>query len=296
MVKNIQQYEWRVPYDSLSGFLDAVEFLPRSFGTWDKTDTGKTGEYTISDYELICILEGFSDLSKNGKIHRAQKGDLLLLEPFAVYSADCSESERFRYIYLHFDVRPYYMEQEFQALLGDEKGFIRHYDWNGKIAAMLESLVWQREVPPPGFSRMVQMALVHALIRIMQDSAKDWQATYQRLQHNTQQMDLISQAIDRVRKQISQPVRVHELAEALGASESTLNRAFNQVLGCSPGRYFMKMKVRQADEWLLTTDRTVEDIASSLGFSSLFHLSRAYKELFGVSPTQARKNRRSRMI
>ena len=56
------------------------------------------------------------------------------------------------------------------------------------------------------------------------------------------------------------------------------------------------MKVRQADEWLLTTDRTVEDIASSLGFSSLFHLSRAYKELFGVSPTQARKNRRSRMI
>ena len=76
-----------VPYDSLSGFLDAVEFLPRSFGTWDKTDTGKTGEYTISDYELICILEGFSDLSKNGKIHRAQKGDLLLLEPFAVYSA-----------------------------------------------------------------------------------------------------------------------------------------------------------------------------------------------------------------
>lgn len=296
MVKNIQQHEWRVPYDNLSAFFDAVEFFPRSFGTWHKTDTGKTGAYTISDYELICILEGFSDISKNGRVHRARKGDVLLLEPFAVYSADCSESERFQYIYLHFDVRPYYMEQEFQALLGDEKNFVRYSDPEGRISAMLMPLVWQRESPPPGFFRSLQMALVQILICAVQDSARDWQATYQRLQHNTQQMDLISLAIGQVRKQISQPVRVYELAEALGTSESTLNRAFNQVLGCSPGRYFMKMKVRQADEWLVTTDRTVEDIASSLGFSSAFHLSRAYKDLFGVSPTQARKSRHSRMI
>lgn len=296
MVKNIQQYEWRVPQDGLSAFLDAVEFSPRSFGTWEKTNTGKTGEYTISDYELICIVEGFSDISKNGEIHRASEGEILLLEPFAVYSADCSDSEKFRYIYLHFDVSPYYMEQEFQALLGDQKGFKGYQDRDGEIRSMLQYLIPYRKTTPPGFYRTVQMALIRSLIFMMQDSARDWQATYQRLQHNTQQMDLISQAIDRVRKQISQPVRVHELAEDLGASESTLNRAFNQVLGCSPGRYFMKMKVRQADEWLVTTDRTVEDIASSLGFSSSFHLSRAYKDLFGVSPTQARKSRRSRMI
>ena len=59
--------------------------FPRSFGTWEKTNTGKTGEYTISDYELICIVEGFSDISKNGEVHRASEGELLLLVALGVY-------------------------------------------------------------------------------------------------------------------------------------------------------------------------------------------------------------------
>jgi len=51
----------------------------------------------------------------------------------------------------------------------------------------------------------------------------------------------------------------------------------------------MNMKMRRVEEMVAFTDMTMEEISSGMGFSSAFHLSRAYKDTFGVSPSQFRK-------
>ena len=55
-------------------------------------------------------------------------------------------------------------------------------------------------------------------------------------------------------------------ARAVGASERTLERRVHRVLGRSPIAYVRDLRVQQAIHWLQTTDRTVDDIATAVGY------------------------------
>ncbi len=61
------------------------------------------------------------------------------------------------------------------------------------------------------------------------------------------------------------------------------NKSFNRIL--------LEVKVKKAMEYLLETDLIVECIAELTGFSSASHLSRVFKEIEGVPPTEFRKKR-----
>src|SRR5262249_26280084 len=56
-------------------------------------------------------------------------------------------------------------------------------------------------------------------------------------------------------------------ARAAGASERTLTRRTRAVLGKSPLSYVQDLRVERAVHMLQTTDASVEDIATSVGYS-----------------------------
>ncbi|MEG1862880.1 MAG: helix-turn-helix transcriptional regulator, partial [Oscillospiraceae bacterium] len=70
---------------------------------------------------------------------------------------------------------------------------------------------------------------------------------------------------------------------------SKLYKCFNEIFKVSPSRYFTQMKIRRAEQLLISTDKTIEQISEELGFSSAFHLSKSYKELLGIAPSHTRK-------
>lgn len=89
----------------------------------------------------------------------------------------------------------------------------------------------------------------------------------------------------------AEPVNVEELARELGVAYSHFRRRFRFLTGYSPWRYVIEVRLARARRLLLSGDATLDDIATRVGFSSGFHLSHAFKQAHGMSPTRWRKQR-----
>ena len=61
-------------------------------------------------------------------------------------------------------------------------------------------------------------------------------------------------------------VTIARLADACDLSTSQFARAFRQSTGCPPHRWLLQRRVKRAQDLLLTSDKTLADVASSCGF------------------------------
>lgn len=83
---------------------------------------------------------------------------------------------------------------------------------------------------------------------------------------------------------------VSELAKACAVSESSLYSIFKKHSGKSIKKVKTAVMMEKAKELLISTDRTVEDISRTLGFSSDAYFRKCFKDTYGISPRAFRKS------
>jgi transcriptional regulator GlxA family with amidase domain len=75
-----------------------------------------------------------------------------------------------------------------------------------------------------------------------------------------------------------------------------MERLFGVSVGLRPAAVYRQLRLRYA-RWLLeNTTRSITDVALEAGFSDCAHFSRQFKELFALTPTEARTRRRSQVV
>jgi AraC family transcriptional regulator len=90
---------------------------------------------------------------------------------------------------------------------------------------------------------------------------------------------------------LSSPLRLRDVARAVGASPTYLTDVFRRVEGTPLHRYVMQLRLARAlIELPHTSDLTT--LAFSLGFSSHSHFTAAFRRAFGCTPSQFRESTR----
>lgn len=92
-----------------------------------------------------------------------------------------------------------------------------------------------------------------------------------------------------LRDHVGEPVRVADLSLMVGVSERTLRAAFQDVIGISPKRYAITLRLRAARAALSNADphtTTVTDIATTFGFYELGRFAGRYRHTFGEVPSR----------
>ncbi len=79
-----------------------------------------------------------------------------------------------------------------------------------------------------------------------------------------------------------------EMARLCNMSLATFKRRFSEVFQESPAQFLMNEKLKKAAEMLTLPEKAVLDIVFDCGFESASHFSKAFKRVFGVSPTEFR--------
>lgn len=87
------------------------------------------------------------------------------------------------------------------------------------------------------------------------------------------------------------PISISDLCKKLGLSQPYLYRVFMSEKGISPKRYLSERRLEEAKRLLLGTDRSISDIAASLGFSDVLAFSKFFFRENGISPSKFRRNR-----
>jgi len=93
----------------------------------------------------------------------------------------------------------------------------------------------------------------------------------------------------------TEPLQVEELAKRCGYSSVHFINSFKQYYGQTPKQYLAKLRLNQAKEWLMMTDKTSKEIACACGFQDELYFLRFFKQHTGLTPKQFRKENTVRM-
>jgi AraC family transcriptional regulator of arabinose operon len=84
-------------------------------------------------------------------------------------------------------------------------------------------------------------------------------------------------------------LHISDLARIAHLSVSRFAHIFKNQYKISPSAFVENQRIAKARELLLSTHRSVQEIADMTGFSNQFHFSARFKKLTGQSPSQFRK-------
>jgi len=80
------------------------------------------------------------------------------------------------------------------------------------------------------------------------------------------------------------------LAEASGFSRNHFLRIFYAATKCTPHRFLIQMRIDKAQSMMRDKSLSLLDIAVSCGFNSNAHLSRAFRQILGITPREYRRS------
>ncbi|MFN7113657.1 MAG: helix-turn-helix domain-containing protein [Alphaproteobacteria bacterium] len=99
----------------------------------------------------------------------------------------------------------------------------------------------------------------------------------------------VRKALHYMEANVTRAVSIDDIAKESGLSAFHFQRLFKKAMGISVARYQLVLRMEEAKQQLLRSDRSVAGIAQNLGFASQAHFGRLFKKFIGASPSQYRK-------
>jgi AraC-like DNA-binding protein len=106
-----------------------------------------------------------------------------------------------------------------------------------------------------------------------------------------EQLSIAQRQIDKAVRyfalQYARDISITEVARELGYHRTHFSKIFRQLIGFSPQSYLLQIRMHKAAE-LLKQPLTIEQVASSVGFSDPLYFSRQFKKMYKKSPSNYR--------
>ena len=96
----------------------------------------------------------------------------------------------------------------------------------------------------------------------------------------------IVEAIERLRKEFDQPLRIEDIARELGMSVSGFHHHFKAVTAMTPLQFQKQIRLQEARRLMLGEDLDAASAGYRVGYGDASHFTREYKRLFGAPPVR----------
>jgi AraC-like DNA-binding protein len=96
----------------------------------------------------------------------------------------------------------------------------------------------------------------------------------------------IARALERLRKDFDQPLRIEDIARELGMSVSGFHHHFKAVTAMSPLQFQKRMRLQEARRLMVGEDLDAASAGYRVGYGDASHFTREYKRLFGAPPVR----------
>lgn len=251
-------------------------------------------------FEIILVERGKGLHDINGKVVSYQKGSIFLLTPDDSHSFKIEEETSF--LYIKFTEYFFHKDKDKQ-----EKARWTHkmetilyqpnvipgvitYDENDR--AFILTLAKQIETEFSSdrcYSEDIMADCLGTIISVIARSICYIPDHQERAQANNSSK--VNQIINHIRKSVYQTseVRIKNLADHFNMSENYISSYFKKQTGESLKTYILKYRLNLVMYRLKKSNDTISEIAYDLGFFDDSHLSRLFKQEFGVTPKEFRK-------
>ena len=153
-----------------------------------------------------------------------------------------------------------------------------------------DNLLCIRKPALPGCQQLVKLYFTELMIHLLRRASG-----YQTNQTVIPPAEgLFGDIVAYMQRSISQKLTLGELARTFGISVSSLKALFQKIAGSGVIEYFIRMKIDRAKELLRGHTYNVTQVASYLGYESIYSFSAQFKKVTGMSPTEYLQSIKSR--
>ena len=250
-------------------------------GHWKKENV-----ISLKNIKINIFVEGNFLFFTDGKSYTPEYGDICVLSPFKMHSANITKPTHTDYFQIDIGIKALNFVPDGANLINkiisysdSKKAFSRPADKYVKliisVCNAIESAILS-ENKTLAFAKIIEM--VSLLCEMYEKSENVPNNTFTLFTKNT---------INFIRENYSENITVKILAEKFNVSPSYLSRIFKKETGMGIHEYLMVYRVTKASKLLYK--HSVADVCYMCAFSDSSHFISVFKKHFNVTPFQYKK-------
>ena len=102
----------------------------------------------------------------------------------------------------------------------------------------------------------------------------------------------IRESLSFIEQNFQNDITVEDIAGACGLNRSYFGKIFKSAVGKTPQEFLLNYRMIKAAELLKLTPLSLGDISNAVGYINQLHFSRAFKNVYGMSPRDWRNQKR----
>lgn len=237
----------------------------------------------VTEYEIEFYTAVTGRASVDGKSYDISPGTLLCARPGEIRGSVFD----FRCFYIHLSLPEH---SPYRELLDSVPTFYRIIDRDA-YGRIFEELI--HHLLAIGDAEATESDFFNAkLLELFYYLRKDAQRNRNYLEHasqRTQTDSAIPQAVEFIRANYKREITLSDIAYVTGYSPNYFHRVFTSVMGRTPQRYLLDVRIRHAKYLLAQSEQSLCEIAYECGFSSQAYFTEQFKRATYTTPGQYRK-------
>jgi AraC-like DNA-binding protein len=253
---------------------------PTTFGIAVYPPGATFGPRHLRDWELVWLIEGDALYERDGEVHAAREGSMVLCRPGATDSFYWDTKRRTRHGYFHFLI-----DQAPATWPAPETWpLVRATDENDILRPLFRHLLtWAAQ----GDKTACQISLMHIIAAFVTGETSIGEVSGRALPEPV--MRALQFIQERLENAPEQKIELPGIARAACVTPEHLCRLFKAEGQPSPVETVRLLRLDRAMTLLARSNYSVAEIACLCGFADAFHFSRRFKEVYGESPSQLRR-------
>ncbi len=248
-----------------------------------------------NEVELIVVKKGRGIVSVDLVTYYVEAGDIIFIFPGQLHSIEQDDSYRMEYENILFKqellkssgidycnanfIQPLFVgEVRLYPLIDD--AFINHsriIDLINEIDRLCDKKPFAWQMAVKGFLYQILYLLVSAYTEEVKNKS------------DKKSIDKIKDILTYIEQNYASPISIAEVADYCSYSESYFMKFFKQNMGSGFIQYLNQYRLELAADLLRSSNDSVLDIATAVGFDNLSYFTRSFKKKYGVTPGRYRK-------
>ena len=226
-------------------------------------------EHLHDSYELIYLYEGELEVVVDGRTFILHGGEAILIFPNQIHSARTNGHSR-SYLCI------------FQNSLVGEFHRLRGSNVAEKPVFTVSDTTLIERLEKTGDSRYMIKSCLYEVIALFEQHCGAY------VSRGRKTAEHIGQILTFVAEHRSEPITMQDAAREIGYDYHYLSNLLQKGLHTTFRMLLNEYRVSHAKYLLMTTHRTVSDIASECGYDSLCSFNRNFKSISGMTPSEYR--------
>jgi AraC family transcriptional regulator len=239
-------------------------------------------------YTMLVGLSGRARAAVGDQIYPIGAGTVLLIAPGTPFGAGAGGERRARVIEVQFSARLHGV-LDMPALYGLPALHRPSRGSMEKIVLTARRIVYDIGRARPGFEMAVNSHCLFILSFLWRDVVERGDSSGPGGDPRAADVARLAPVLRLIETCCAEPLTLRRLADAVHLHPVYFATWFRQVTGLSPHRYLARYRVQRARALLLSTDQTLDQIADATGHANRSHLTRAFRRVTGLTPSQIRR-------